>query len=490
MLNYLIPELFREVLSYLSPSDLPILRLASRQVELQTRASFAAAFFSTLKIDFSEPNLQWLANIAFHASFRHAVRSMELAHWASNWGRHEEFALGYGGNWSRLPRGPVDPSSKLAQKFISAVHNLPSCTRVSITDVGIQRGPPQAGIDAFGLNLKPAHHLSPLDALELFLHAYSLPAAAPLRDLCIRVTNKRYWPACTALSSSTMDAVLPNWTTNAENFLLEFLPGDEGMPLLLRLLTAATGLKSLRLTWEVPEEDCGFLYGLGYGIRRESSSGSQLLRCLEDYLDSPPPLDTLALRGISTSEANLLDLLSRCRDTLTNLSLSSVGLSTGTWTSVLKHLRSLSFPNLRNFSMYGCTQQDTRSALAFCHLFQSREALEPFGGTFDFATGGRYRITPHIIGVLFQSEYGATAFKVGLRAIMDKCHVFAYEERPARCEALGGVPNLPADAPNGPLAARHWWITAGERNQGGRRTEQEQEHQAAGPIGPQVRNSN
>lgn len=462
MLNHLVLELFLEVIFHVAPSDLRALRLVSRHVEHQTRASFAVAFFSTLKLDFSEPNLQWLASIASHPDFRHAVRGMELGHWAPNWGRDEEFALGYGGYWPRLPGGPVDPSSKLAQQFTSAVRRLPGCTRVSITDVKTQSGPPQAGVD---IGPGCARLLSPLDAIELTLYAYSLPGAPPLRDLHIRVTNRPFYAARKAISSSTIDAVLPNWAANAEGLLLEFMPEDQGMPLLLRLLTAATGLKSLRLTWAAPEENYRSAYGMEYVIWRDNLGGSLLSLYIRDSPEYSP-LETLALRGITTNEADLLVVLSRCRHTLTSLSFSNMGLSAGTWTSVLKHLRASAFPNLRSLSMYMCTQREGRGAVGFCNLLESREAAGPNGGTFDFATGASFRMRLHVIGVLFQS-WGASTFEAGLRAIVDRCRVLPYEDRGSgRCEALVGVPTFPADGHAGPLSARQWWITTGERERG------------------------
>lgn len=406
MLEELIPELFDEILGLLDLRGLISLRLASPQLQRRSRAAFGAVAFSTISVDFSRANLQWLSRIG-SSEFRLAVRKLRVGNWGDKSKYNRGIPYGDDGYWLRLESGIVDADSHLARQFVAAVSLFPNCTTAVVTDSRARHCRP-------GEDWTPEENLSSADAVELVLRAYSVPGAPPIQRLHIRIQSGRDWVLPALISESRIASAQRACATHLQELVIEFKAReDEYLARMLGLITASPNLRTLTLMWHC------------YGFRDSNQAGYRLGQHLEGFSGFIPPLEHLELARIALRETSVLRLLSGCHRTLKTLAFNRVGINPGPWVDILRHLQDGQFYGLRRISLQGCRDVSDNSTLAFCPLREAQERLqETCGGTFEF----RYSRTAqramelHVVGVLFETESGTSAMKAGLKALIEHSH--------------------------------------------------------------------
>ncbi|MBE3042674.1 hypothetical protein IMZ48_08880, partial [Candidatus Bathyarchaeota archaeon] len=343
-------------------------------LEQLTRGLFAVTAFSTVVTDFSKPSRDRLTNIAADPSFRLAVRRIEVKNHTTSSGRtgpDRDHVPGYDDDdiWPRCTDTyyrEIDVSSKRVKQFAEALLCFPNCTRAVIPDYEnlgpvSPRHAKRKG-SHLRFNLIQKEDISSDDAAEILLHAYSLPGAPPIRSFQALLREDTDVPASLTFTKATLDAVRKNWGTYLEGLVLQF-PSYGNMET-FRLITDAHSLTSLRIVWNERWEING-------------PPGDKLFRHLDDSPDFAPPLETLALGGITLGEEGdlLPRFLSRFQDTLVSLAFSELSLTPGAWKSVFRYLTA--FPNLESLSIYNCTEGANN--LVFCKMCASRNPQDLCG---------------------------------------------------------------------------------------------------------------
>lgn len=426
-MEHLPTELLDDVLSHLEVPDVCSLRLASPQLQRKSRPAFVAAF-TTVNVDFSLANHLWLTNLATSDDIRLAVRHLRIGAWnwaKTNHGRPHGTAVtfGRGRRWWRLRSDTLNLTGAGVGSTVAVLHSFSNCTSVTVTAGGewSPPDPPRTGFEGA---------LSPTDALELVLHAYSLPGAPPLhrlRTAVSRKTPKKRPPR-------TPDGNV--FGAGLEELTIELDREKKGRyrSRASDFVAAGSGLKALRLMhW-----NCAFHCQLAPGRAPGAA----------------PPLESLTLGMMSVREADLLTLLSKLEGTLTSLSFYSVFLSTGTWPNVLEYLQATPFPALRRISMHRSASSHNNHSISWCPLWRARDELQDgCGGTFEFGRGrvSNWALSEHVIGVRFEAARGgAGAVKRALQAMMGYQHMHLLEPRETRgCESarsseIKGVPLINA----------------------------------------------
>ena len=416
MLSDVPPEIHDAIFRVLEVADFHSLRLASRQLEQRSRAAFGAAAFSTLRVDFSRDNLEWLADVSSREDFRLAVREWQIGNWSgrgNGWKYSREIVLGDDGHWPRIEGGHLDLNSSLVQQFTQMLSRFPNCTSATVTD---QRA--RLSYHPRNINSGPEESLTSADAVELMLHASSVPGAPRIQSFRIRVSRDLDWNPPGAISKATIASAQNSWTTHLPELVLEF-PAEsdrDNEDNLLHLLTSSSNLKTLRLKWHAE-----------FG-----SEGYTLTRHLDKFPDFAPPLENLLLGTLTLAESDVLRLLMSCRDTLSSLSFYIVKLRSGSWKNILEFLYDTPFQGLRRLSMYACSDGSEGDYTAFCPLWKNQQLRGSCGGTFEFGRsrtgrrgdrGNRPKVLQlHITGFLFETKEGAPAMNSALRACIENSH--------------------------------------------------------------------
>jgi hypothetical protein len=191
----------------------------------------------------------------------------------------------------------------------------------------------------------------------------------------------------------------------------------------------------------------------GLGDKFQLQFSEHLARCLTYRT----PLRSLSLVRLTIQGADLIHVLSACRDTLTELFLYGVAITTGSWTTVLNRLREPgAFRCLRLFALCFLAQGsagDPKDEVAFCSLWTSSERQAAVcgsgnrGGVFEFSLGHPTRPLVrqrwfHVVGVRF---FGAdeTSVREAFKAIADDSHLF--RRRPDTTWSQCGVSSSTGD---------------------------------------------
>ena len=407
MLEGLIQELFDGVLDLLDVSDLCSLRLSGRNLEQRSRATFRAAAFSNVVVDFSKGNMQWLGDIS-SSEIRLAVRSLEVRDGALKGNGGKTYGDGY--SWPRLEDGTVNLNSDLVRQFVDVLSLFPKCTSATVTDTMAENG-----------HYPCAEKLTSADVLGLVLHAYSTPGAPPLQLFRMHIDYSDDWEAPVGISINVIASAQRVFTTHLQELILEFdtteYIDDPYTARIMALLTAASKVRTLRLMWRLGEQ-----------IFTCDPTICQLGWHLDAFPDFAPPLENLTLGEMFLTQGHLLRLLARCRDTLTSLLFYDVRLKPGYWSDVLDFLRTGSFHRLRRIAIYGIRDDHYGTAdacIAFCPLWNARvEMQKRCGGTLEFGTiiAGRAEPGNHVEGVIYESENAGPAMISGLQAMVEYSH--------------------------------------------------------------------
>ncbi|SPO07068.1 uncharacterized protein DNG_09762 [Cephalotrichum gorgonifer] len=278
MLGTLIPDIFDQIIVHFELEDFYPIRLTSRRLERLSVRAFGAAAFSNLTVDFSADNLRLIRNVANHDEFRLVVHSLRVGEWEGKITKTKysyQNSYGFNGHWPRLEDGRVDRECELVRQFVDSLSRLSNCT--SVTFIGgrpLMGKPPYKG---------PEQNLSSVDALDLVLHALSVPGAPFLRYFQASIGRGLDWYPRGRITRAAVAAVENLLAGHLEEITLE-LDGSDGecAANLLRLATASRHLRKLRL-WL-----CG-----GGGLATES----RLTQHLDSVPRFTPALDTLRIRS-------------------------------------------------------------------------------------------------------------------------------------------------------------------------------------------------
>ncbi|MBE3048294.1 hypothetical protein IMZ48_38480, partial [Candidatus Bathyarchaeota archaeon] len=325
--------------------------------------------------------------------------------------------FGQGGHWPHVAYRALDLTCPQAQRFVAALHSLPNCTSASVMTGGAYH----YALAKHTPRKHAADSLTPIDALELVLYAYSLPGAPALHSLRTQVhrSERRLpgMPEGNVFAAKLEDLTVVNdrhrkgcYDSRVSHFLA---PGS--------------ALKTLRFAYHQYHFDC------------------KLAPLHRPWI--APPLESLVLFGTSLRGSGLMTMLSQLKGSLASLSIQFVYLNTQSWSEVIEFIRDTPFTALRRISLCFIYSRSD-DIFKWCPLWRARNELEAScGGAFDFGLwnwdGCPPAVKEHVMCVRFNAgKGGAPGMKRALSAMLE----YRHETLPkGDCESEGsaGVMGLP-----------------------------------------------
>lgn len=315
-LQLLLPELLELIAQKLTCKDFCSVRCASKTLYGSTLHFFGTTYLSKIRTTLSKSSLQKLESLAYIESLR---LYPQVLLFADDPPGQSSNCLGGGFKWERSPSGHLildglaHPAvAKLADLLVGRFEN---CRTFQFTG-------------AYSFNTPYSHEwLMPTDLMQITFHIIA-SRCLPIHGFLIEFRNYGYSSAVGTIDQNRIHpdpfsnpAFCKSWA-GIHDLSVEFILEVSNSVLVLNMVKLASPLRRLSLNF--------------------SQSQSNLV--MHNLLDDPRifrELESLRLESVELSRADLLEIFSRCSETLRSLTIVQVRINaqSGCWAAMLETMK-------------------------------------------------------------------------------------------------------------------------------------------------------